>query len=712
MDPTSGGRSSSGGPRRERRAGASALFGEGGALTGGGPDRPPRARATGSAGRSDVAPEPRSERGTGSAAGYSARSSRDGGSTAGRAGSGRSGSSGASARDRGSGDRSSSGSGSGRPRSTGSGRDGSARDGSGRGDGSVPRGRRTGSDRDGEPGGASARSSSARTSARRSTPDRDEPRRPVRRAVVEPPPRRPARDVSRGAAPTRPPTRTRPRTPPPARPRPATAPPGRPPGRFVRRTRITLCVLSALVVAVTGTAWGLYRDLTAGLTTTNVITGGSSGGEQNILLVGVDSRTDAQGNPLPDDVLRTLRSGAESGVLNSDTIIVLHIPADGGSATAFSIPRDSYVDIPGYRKDKINAAYPATKALKAEELVKSGVTQKDADQQSSATGRTALIDTVQDLTGLTIDHYAEINLLGFYNLTQAIGGVDVCLRAPVDDEFSGARFAAGPQTISGADALAFVRQRHGLPEGDLSRIRRQQVFLAAVADKILSSGTLTDTGTLSALMDVAKKSLVIDSGWDLLGFGRQASDIAAGNIDFVTIPTQGGANNERGDVVLVDPTQVQQFVEQRTAPKEEPETTAEAPVASTVDPATVTVDVGNGSGGTGLAAQVADRLGGAGYLRGTVENSDSRSTSVVRYAQSDGDEAARAVAAQLGGIGVEQADGVRSGHVQVLLGTDFAGSSAAATTGTTGATTTTGGSSTSAPAPTSEVNAGGVPCID
>jgi LCP family protein required for cell wall assembly len=461
-------------------------------------------------------------------------------------------------------------------------------------------------------------------------------------------------------------------------------------------------------VAVTGTVWGLYRDLTAGLTTTNVITGSSSGGGQNILLVGVDSRTDAQGNPLPDDVLRTLRSGAEFGVLNSDTIIVLHLPADGGSATAFSIPRDSYVDIPGYRKDKINAAYPATKALKAEELVRSGVSQRDADQQSSATGRTALIETVQDLTGLTIDHYAEINLLGFYNLTQAIGGVDVCLNAPVSDEFSGARFAGGPQTISGADALAFVRQRHGLPEGDLSRIRRQQVFLAAVADKILSSGTLTNPGTLSALVDVAEKSLVIDSGWDLLGFARQASDIAAGTIDFLTIPTQGGANNERGDVVLVDPALVHQFVEQRIAPKEEAEQAEPTPEAGTptVNPATVTVDVGNGSGGTGLAAQVADRLGGAGYQRGAVENSASRSTSVVRYAQSDGDEAARAVAAQLGGLGVEQADGVASGHVQVLLGTDFAGSSAAA------APSTAGGASTSAPAPPTEVNAGGVPCID
>ncbi len=114
------------------------------------------------------------------------------------------------------------------------------------------------------------------------------------------------------------------------------------------------------------------------------------------------------------------------------------------------------------------------------------------DAESAQEGRSTLIQTVEDLTGLQIDHYAEINLLGFYNLTTAIGGVDVCLREPVDDPLSGARFPAGPQTISGAAALAFVRQRHGLPEGDLSRIRRQQVFLAAVADKILSSGTLTN----------------------------------------------------------------------------------------------------------------------------------------------------------------------------------------------------------------------------
>ena len=175
---------------------------------------------------------------------------------------------------------------------------------------------------------------------------------------------------------------------------------------------------------------------------------------------------------------------------------------------------------------------------------------------------------MEDLTGLTVDHYAEINLLGFFNLTTAIGGVDVCLNDAVDDELSGARFPAGPQTISGGEALAFVRQRHGLPEGDLSRIRRQQAFLTAVADKVLSRGTLTDPARLGALAAVARESVVIDEGWDVLAFAQQASDIAAGNLEFLTIPTRGQETNDRGDVVLVDPRDVREFVENRIVARE------------------------------------------------------------------------------------------------------------------------------------------------
>ncbi|GAA4540351.1 LCP family protein [Pseudonocardia xishanensis] len=653
MDPTGGARSSgSGRSPRERRAGAASLFGEGGALGAGSRSTP---RELGASSRSSVTGS--SPRGGSWTRDGAASATRGSGSSARGGSAGRGDRETPARRDPGSSARSPGS-------STRGARDTPAR----RSEGGADRSPRV----SGDTGRSSARA------PRGSTRDGDRPR---------------GRDLGRGA-PTPPPTRPR------TRPAPAAAPvPQGGRAVLVHRARITLCVLSALVLLLSGGAWALYRDVTGGITTTNVITGGSSGGEQNILLVGVDSRTDAQGDPLPENVLQTLRSGAESGVLNSDTIIVVHLPADGGSASAFSIPRDSYVDIPGYRKDKINAAYPATKALKANELVAGGMSQKEADTQSSATGRTTLIETVQNLTGLQIDHYAEINLLGFYNLTQAVGGVDVCLKAPVNDEFSGADFPAGPQTISGADALAFVRQRHGLPGGDLSRIRRQQVFLAAVADKILSSGTLTNPSTLSALIASAEQSLVIDSGWDLLGFARQASDVAAGNLDFMTIPTQGGTDNERGDVVLVDPTQVKAFVEEKTTPTADTaDTAAPAPAAPTVDPRTVTVDVGNGSGGTGLAGTVAEQLGAAGYQRGTVENAASRTTSVVRYS-GDGLGAAQNVAAQLGGLGVEQSGDVRPGHVQVLLGTDYAAPAAPT-------------SSSAAPTAEPVVNAGGVPCID
>ncbi|GAY09982.1 LCP family protein [Pseudonocardia sp. N23] len=472
-----------------------------------------------------------------------------------------------------------------------------------------------------------------------------------------------------------------------------------------RRLRIATVVASVLVLVVTGAAWGLYRDVTAGLTTTDVIFGGDDGEGLNILLVGVDSRTDAQGHPLPKAVTDALHSGADTGVLNSDTIILLHLPPDGGAAAAFSIPRDSYVDIPGYRKDKINAAYPATKALKAEELVRAGGrSPEEIDQESSAAGRSKLIETVQDLTGVHVDHYAEINLLGFYNLTQAVGGVDVCLKNAVSDELSGANFPAGPQTISGAAALAFVRQRHGLPDGDLSRVRRQQVFLAAMADKILSSGTLTNPSTLNALIEAAQKSLVVDSGWDLLGFARQASDIAAGNLDFMTIPTQGGTSNNRGDVVLVDPGQVKAFVTDRSAATEKVADTSPATDGTpAVDPHTVTVDVGNASGTTGLASQVADTLSSAGYVRGTVGNVASRPTSAVRYSTDAAEPGARAVAARLG-LPVEKAADAPAGRVQVVLGADKA---SGATTGTDTPQTPAAGA-----AGGGAVNAGGVPCID
>jgi len=386
------------------------------------------------------------------------------------------------------------------------------------------------------------------------------------------------------------------------------------------------------------------------------------------------------------------------------------VPAGGGAAVAFSIPRDAYVDIPGYRRDKINAAYPAMKAIVEQQLLADGARdRREIAAEAAARGRTALIGAVEDLTGLSIDHYAEVNLVGFATLTEAIGGVPVCLAAPTRDRLSGANFGAGVQTVAGAAALAFVRQRHGLPQGDLSRIRRQQVFLAATAEKLLSAGTLTNPSALGALLAVAQQSVVIDSGWDLLGFAQEAADIAKGDIAFVTIPTAGAENNSRGDVVLVDPGAVRDFVDQKVeeqdAAAEEAARRAARPKAGpyTVITSRYVVDVRNGANADGLGGQVMTLLRGQGFLRGTLDTTGSVEESVVTYTGADGD-AAEQLAAHLGGIETAEVDeGVSAGHLQVVLGGDFDRTLAPAP-------------STTAPPPpaplTAPITAGGVPCVD
>jgi LCP family protein required for cell wall assembly len=184
----------------------------------------------------------------------------------------------------------------------------------------------------------------------------------------------------------------------------------------------------------------------------------------------------------------------------------VHIPNDGSKAVAISLPRDTYVDIPGgYGKHKINSAYARAMLTARKDLQKTGVTDpKELDVQANQAGARELIDTVQNLTGSTIDNYAAVNLLGFSEITKAVGGVDVCLNNNVKDEYSGANFTKGQHTISGVEALEFVRQRHGLPNGDLDRVVRQQVFMAGMARKVLSAGTLTNPGKLNDLIEAIK----------------------------------------------------------------------------------------------------------------------------------------------------------------------------------------------------------------
>ncbi|GAB3549014.1 LCP family protein required for cell wall assembly [Actinopolyspora lacussalsi] len=335
----------------------------------------------------------------------------------------------------------------------------------------------------------------------------------------------------------------------------------------VRITMRSLLVLASVVtLAGTGLGWAALGMLENQSNKVDLRSGDSArrmpeDTATDILLVGSDSRTDAQGNPLPDEVLDMLRTESASG-LNTDTIILLRVPDDGTASTAISIPRDTAVQRDGEAR-KINGIYGLTKAAREDELRATGDhTAAEIEKRSKRAGIRALTSAVESLTGVGVDHYSEVNLLGFYEVTKALGGVRVCLKHATSDENSGAEFPAGEQTISGGDALSFVRQRHGLPNGDLDRIVRQQVFMAAVADKVLSSGTLTDTGKLRDLMAAARKSVVLDNDWRVLDFVRRMQSLASGDIGFVTIPVEDTtARNSAGrSIVSVDEERVHEFV--------------------------------------------------------------------------------------------------------------------------------------------------------
>lgn len=370
---------------------------------------------------------------------------------------------------------------------------------------------------------------------------------------------------------------------------------GRRAGLAVGRTLLAL--VSALALVAVGVAWFTVDRFKANTNTTSALAQVGSepnqppvdDGATDILLVGDDSRTDAQGNALPNSVLKQLRTQFDAGV-NTDTIMLLRLPNNGGPTYAVSIPRDSYVTIPGYQTDKINSAYGVLKSRAAQQLRASG--QKDratVEQQSTAAGQKALIETVQNLTGVRVDHYVEVNLYGFYLLSNAIGGVEVCLKHGTSDPDSGSNFHAGTQLVSGANALSFVRQRKNLPNGDLDRIVRQQVFLASAAHKVLSAGTLTSPSALSGLLDALKKSLVTDPGLDFTSLVQQLQGLANGAMTFVTIPVvNSNARSATGQsIVQVDVNQVHQFMAALTHPQTAtPHTSKPAPTTTAGTPTT------------------------------------------------------------------------------------------------------------------------------
>jgi LCP family protein required for cell wall assembly len=441
-----------------------------------------------------------------------------------------------------------------------------------------------------------------------------------------------------------------------------------------RLSRVIAVAVALAVVVGTGVAWGKIRSFESGINhfSSGALGEGGEDGAIDVLLVGLDSRADAHGNPLSADELATLRAGDDVST-NTDTIILVRIPNNGKSATAISIPRDSYVETPGGNKMKINGVYGSAHFEKKTELVeKDGMDPAKAEPEAVEAGREALIKTVANLTGVTVDHYAEIGLLGFALITDALGGVNVCLKDAVYEPLSGADFPAGWQKLNGPQALSFVRQRHDLPRGDLDRVTRQQAVMASLAHEVISGKTLSSPSTLNRLQDAVQRSVVLSEGWDIMDFVQQLQKLAAGSVAFATIPIveeAGWSDDGMQSVVRVNPAEVKQWVAGLLHDQAEGKTEQLA-----YAPSKTTVDVVNDSDINGLAAAVSTVLTNKGFTPGTTGNNDGGHVtgSQVQAAKSD-DLGAQSVSKELGGLPVVANSSVSPGSVRVVLAADYTG---------------------------------------
>ncbi|MGW5569977.1 LCP family protein [Nocardia thailandica] len=457
--------------------------------------------------------------------------------------------------------------------------------------------------------------------------------------------------------------------------------------------RALIAATALAVLTGTGLAWSAKQNFDAGFLHSDALGDDaprSLGGDLNILLIGLDTRKDLDGRDLPKAVLDQLHAGdGTEGGYNANSLILLHIPADLSKIVAFSIPRDDYVavsGIPGYTHAKIKEAYGLKKATVQNKLIASGVTdQVSLERQSREAGRASIVSTVRTLVGVPIDRFAEISLAGFYDLASALGGVDVCLNHAVDDsEFSGAVFPAGRQHLDGSQALAFVRQRHGLENGDLDRTHRQQAFLSSVAKQLKDSGTLTDLGKLGALMDVAHRDVVLSEGWNLTDFARDMGRAGSIPVEFRTLPVVRYDVVDGQDVNIVDPAAIKREVRAAFG-VQAATTTTQAP------PPAADLEIYNAGTVTGLAGSLAETLRDRGYRVSTVGNrTGGDGTSSVTYGTGAAADAAR-VAETFGGLptAADRTGEVAAGTVRITLAADFTVPEGLSPTGTSTTTTTT-----------------------
>ncbi|ARX83949.1 LytR family transcriptional regulator [Streptomyces alboflavus] len=327
--------------------------------------------------------------------------------------------------------------------------------------------------------------------------------------------------------------------------------------RRLRWLRWAALATAVLVLAAGGVGWAAYTKLNGNITKDTGAAAELARYEeerptplvhdaQNILLIGSDSRSGRDNR----------KYGRDLGTQRSDTTILLHLAADRQSATAVSLPRDLMVDIPGCRRPDGSR----TRAQFAQ-----------FNWAFEFGGTACTIRTVEKLTDIRIDHHMVVDFAGFKDMVDAVDGVRVCLKEPVDDRAAKVRLPAGPQTLDGEQALGYVRARKSIGNGsDTDRMDRQQEFLAALVNKVRSNDVLLNPVKLYPVLDAATSSLTTDPGLaslrSLYELVRGVRNIPTERVQFLTVPRRSYTYDANRDE-LVEPAAEELFTRLR---KDEP----------------------------------------------------------------------------------------------------------------------------------------------
>jgi LCP family protein required for cell wall assembly len=280
-------------------------------------------------------------------------------------------------------------------------------------------------------------------------------------------------------------------------------------GRKARQQRTMLTILggmSALVLFASGSAWAVTSYVTGHVGRISVGTSGTpSSGPLNILVAGVDIRAGLSAHQ------QALLHVGHAVSDNSDTLMLVHVPADHSYVQVISLPRDSWVRIPGHGMNKINSAF-------------------------GIGGAPLMVRTVAAATGLTINDYIEVNFLGFVKVIDALGGVNICLPFAVDDAYSGLHLSAGAHHVNGITALEFARDRHSFAASDLARIGNQQQLLATLLSQSVNAGTLSNPFELRRLLSSLTSAIQVDQGLNIVSLASQLRGIRPRDVAFSTVP--------------------------------------------------------------------------------------------------------------------------------------------------------------------------------